>query len=165
VLPTYAGDVAFLPAGRVHSIGKGLLIAEIQQTSDITYRLYDFDRRDKDGKLRELHTQEALDAIDYRYYEDVKTSFAQPSGKVTTVATCPYFHTNLLSFAGPLSRNYQSIDSFIILINTEGEAELRYPGGTTTIGLGDTVLIPAALKEIELHASAGAKLLETYVPV
>src|ERR1700739_2128238 len=93
-----AGDVYFLPAGRVHTIGKGLLIAEIQQTSDITYSIYDFDRVDDKGTKLELHTQEAIDAIDYNFYPDYKTKYQPKKNETVKLVKCPYFTTNLLDF-------------------------------------------------------------------
>lgn len=153
-----------MPAGRVHSIGKGLLIAEIQQTSDITYRVYDFDRKDKHGKTRELHTEQALDAIDYQYYQDVKSAYHKIINGVSELARCQYFTTNLLYFDKSLKRNYINIDSFVVLMAMEGEAKLHYEGGKVEIKKGETILLPAAIKNIELIPSATSKLLESFVP-
>jgi mannose-6-phosphate isomerase len=156
-------DVIFLPAGRVHSIGKGLLIAEIQQTSDITYRVYDFDRKDKHGQTRELHTEQAVDAIDYNHYPDVKAAYTRQSNGVSELAYCQYFATNLLHFHQPFQRNYAGIDSFIVLMGMEGSIRLTHENGETTISKGETVLLPAAIKHIELIPSGTAKLLESYM--
>lgn len=164
IVPVQPDDVIFLPAGRVHSIGKGLLIAEIQQTSDITYRVYDFDRKDKYGKTRELHTEQAVDAIDYNYYADIKSTYSKQLNEVSALASCQYFATNLLYFDKTLKRDYAAIDSFIVLMAMEGSATLKYEGGETTIIKGETVLLPAAIKHIELIPSGKAKLLESYVP-
>src|SRR6201991_817096 len=109
-----AGDVFFLPAGRVHTIGKGLLIAEIQQTSDITYRIYDFDRVDDKGNKRELHTEEALAAIDYNFYLDYKTKYHPEKNKDVHLITCPYFTTNIMDFTESTSKDYSGLDSFVI---------------------------------------------------
>lgn len=164
IIPAQPGDVFFLPAGRVHSIGKGLLIAEIQQTSDITYRLYDFDRKDSSGKTRELHTEQALDAIDYHYYTELKKSFQNPEKQITTAVSSDYFVTNLLSFDKGLNRNYGQQDSFVIFMGVSGEAELEYEGGKINIATGETVLLPASIKQITLHSAGQTKLLEVYVP-
>src|SRR3569833_2280441 len=108
-----AGDVFFLPAGRVHTIGKGLLIAEIQQTSDITYRIYDFDRVDDKGNKRELHTEEALAAIDYKHYPEYKTNYKPQKNKPVHVVSCPYFTTNILDYDESTGRDYSKLDSFV----------------------------------------------------
>ncbi|GAB5408885.1 MAG: hypothetical protein BalsKO_12500 [Balneolaceae bacterium] len=105
-------DVFFLPAGRVHTIGKGLLIAEIQQTSDITYRIYDFDRVDANGIGRELHVEEAVDAIDYNFYDEYKTKYNQ-SAKETEIGRSHYFITNRLLVDESTTRNYADFDSCI----------------------------------------------------
>src|ERR1700760_3487957 len=115
-----AGDVFFLPAGRVHTIGKGLLIAEIQQTSDITYRIYDFDRVDDKGHKRELHTEEALAAIDYHFYPEYKTKYQPEKNKDVHLVTCPYFTTNLLDFTQSIEKDYGNLDSFVIHVCLEG---------------------------------------------
>ncbi len=107
-------DVFFLPAGRVHTIGKGLLIAEIQQTSDITYRIYDFDRVDDQGNKRELHVEEALDAIDYNYYDAYKTNYAKNLNEVVKMVSCQYFTTNKLHFNQAVERDHSSLDCFKI---------------------------------------------------
>jgi mannose-6-phosphate isomerase len=164
IVPVEVDDVIFLPAGRVHSIGKGLLIAEIQQTSDITYRVYDFDRKDKHGNTRELHTRQAVDAIDYNYYQDIKSLYTKKVNDISELAQCQYFTTNLLYFDKNLERNYTDIDSFIVLMAMEGEAKLIYEGGETQIKKGETVLLPAVIKNIELIPSGISKLLESYVP-
>jgi mannose-6-phosphate isomerase len=114
-----AGDVFFLPAGRVHTIGKGLLIAEIQQTSDITYRIYDFDRVDDKGNKRELHTEEALAAIDYKFYPSIKP-YTAPKDETVKLVTCPYFTTNVLDFDESTAKDYSALDSFVIHVCVEG---------------------------------------------
>lgn len=158
-----AGDVFFLPAGRVHTIGKGLLIAEIQQTSDITYRIYDFDRVDGNGKKRELHTDEALAAIDYNMYPHYKTDYKKISNAINSVVSCEYFTTNFIALSTALKRSYQKIDSFKILICVEGSSTLATETGNVDVALGECVLIPANIKEIELTTKRGAKILETYI--
>ena len=120
-----AGDVFFMPAGRIHALGPGVLLTEIQQTSDATYRIYDWDRVDADGKGRELHTEPALAAIDFNLYPEYKTRYSSQMKHVELVA-CPYFTTNLLELAQPLRKNYEEIDSFVIYICLEGRMMLKY---------------------------------------
>lgn len=157
-------DVFFLPAGRVHTIGKGLLLAEIQQTSDITYRIYDFDRKDAQGNTRELHVEEALDAIDYQHYDEYKTKYEAKANKPVKLVSCPYFETNRLEFTENTKRNYQHIDSFIIYVCMEGEAEIMSNGKSFTMKKGDSYLLPASIKHVTLLTSKGYKMLESYVP-
>ena len=163
--PVKEGDVFFIPAGRVHTIGKGLLLAEIQQTSDITYRIYDFDRKDEKGNQRDLHVDEALEAIDYHYYGQYKTAYQPEDNKAVKVVNCDYFQTNVLSLSQEVRRDYHALDSFIILIGTEGSTYIKYKGGTETINKGEVVLLPASIKEVTLAPEGIGKLLETFVPV
>lgn len=164
IIPVQADDVIFLPAGRVHSIGKGLVIAEIQQTSDVTYRIYDFDRVDNQGNKRQLHTEEALDAIDYEHYPEYKTSYRQVSNEVTQVVSSNYFTTSRLHFTQAIQRNYQDIDSFVIYICLEGSFTIEFSQGSVAVKKGDSVLLPASLKEVTLRPDVESKLVETYVP-
>lgn len=156
-------DVFFLPAGRVHTIGKGLLIAEIQQTSDITYRIYDFDRTDAQGNKRELHVKEALDAIDFNFYENYKTSY-NTNASETNLVSCQYFTTNKLIVEKKVKRNYQSIDSFVVLMCLEGAGTIQFGTEEVSYKLGDTLLIPNVLREVTLNTDLKSKLLEVYVP-
>ena len=158
------GDVFFLPAGRIHAIGAGILLAEIQQTSDITYRIYDYDRPDDTGNLRELHTQEALDAIDFNFYDSYKTSYIQQVNDFVTLAECPYFTTNLCQVNKSIELDYFRIDSFIILICVEGGFELKYQGGNIKVLKGETILIPAVVKNLELKPFTESKFLEVFIP-
>jgi mannose-6-phosphate isomerase len=158
-----AGDVFFLPAGRVHTIGKGLLIAEIQQTSDITYRIYDFDRVDDKGQKRELHTEEALAAIDYKKYPEYKTKYEAKKNEDVHLVSCPYFTTNVLDYTENLSKDYSSLDSFVIHVCLEGSYELQYNGNTISIQMGDSILLPNSVKQVELTTTNGFKILESYI--
>ena len=157
-------DVFFLPAGRVHTIGKGLLLAEIQQTSDITYRIYDFDRRDAQGNTRELHVEEALDAIDYQYYDHYKTQYKPQTNEPVALATCPYFETYRLDYTEDTLRNYADRDSFTIYVCTEGEAKLHCNDQPYTIKKGDAYLIPASVAEVAIKTTIGFNMLESFVP-
>lgn len=158
-----SGDVFFLPAGRVHTIGKGLMIAEIQQTSDITYRIYDFDRVDDKGEKRQLHTEEALAAIDYNVYPNYKSAYDKTPDQVNEVVACEYFKTNFIELTSQLKRDYQLLDSFKILICVAGSFNLIADTNNITVGLGECVLIPASIKGIELVTDKSAKILETYI--
>ncbi len=157
------GDVFFLPAGRVHTIGKGLMIAEIQQTSDITYRIYDFDRVDDKGQKRELHTEEALAAIDYNVYANYKSEYEKTPNQVNEVVACPYFKTNFMDLTAPLKRNYKNLDTFKILICVAGAFSVVANNYPINVGLGECILIPATVEEIEILTNTGAKILETYI--
>jgi len=156
-------DVFFLPAGRVHTIGRGLLIAEIQQTSDITYRIYDFDRVDDNGNKRELHVEEALDAIDYNFYKQYKTNYPKNLNEVVQLVTCPYFTTNKLNFNKAVTRDHFGLDCFKILICVEGELKLSYDKGEIPMKKGDAVLVPAVIKKFTLIPLGEFKVLESYV--
>ncbi|HET8828798.1 MAG TPA: type I phosphomannose isomerase catalytic subunit [Pelobium sp.] len=158
-----AGDVFFLPAGRVHTIGKGLLIAEIQQTSDITYRIYDFDRKDDQGNTRELHVEEALDAIDYTYHKDYKTKYNATLNQPIGLVDCPYFTTNILEYNKDTTRDYSIRDSFVIHVCVEGSYILKYGIEELPIQMGDCVLIPATTTQVVLQTTKGFKILESYI--
>ena len=153
----------FLPAGRVHTIGKGLLIAEIQQTSDITYRIYDFDRTDDKGNKRELHVEEALDAIDFRFHENYKTEYDREA-PITELVNSDYFVTNRLEIQDHLKRDYSHLDSCTILMCLEGSGEIKFENGSTNFKLGDSILIPKLLSDIDIVATATVKLLEVHIP-
>ncbi len=158
-----AGDVFFLPAGRVHTIGKGLLIAEIQQTSDITYRIYDFDRVDDKGNKRELHTEEALAAIDYNFYDQYKSPYDKKKNEPVEVVTCPYFTTNILDFSQSVSRDYSAHDSFVIHVCVQGSYTLQYGDEQLNVHMGDCILLPATIEKVSLETSTGFKILESYI--
>ena len=162
--PVQDDDVFFLPAGRVHTIGKGLLLAEIQQTSDITYRIYDFDRRDAEGNTRELHVEDALDAIDYQYYDHYKTQYHPLKNEPVTLASCPYFETYRLDYTEDTERDYAARDSFTIYVCTEGEATLHCDGQAYAMKKGDAYLIPASISQVTITTTKGFNMLESYVP-
>jgi mannose-6-phosphate isomerase len=158
-----ADDVFFLPAGRVHTIGKGLLLAEIQQTSDITYRIYDFDRRDDNGNLRELHTELALDAIDFQVHDHYKTKYDKKINEPVNLVHCQYFTTNRLHFNKSVKRDYSYYDSFVIYVCMEGALAVEYDGGTVELKKGETLLLPAHITHVTLHAAPEFKILEAYI--
>ncbi|MBI4649614.1 MAG: class I mannose-6-phosphate isomerase [Bacteroidia bacterium] len=160
---TAAGDVFFLPAGRIHSIGSGLLLAEIQQTSDITYRIYDWDRLDSKGKSRQLHSELALDAIDYNYYNNYKTKYELILNKTINLSDCKYFTTNIIELDNPVEKDYTIVDSFVIYICIEGSLTIDYSKGKESLIKGETALIPAELKNILLVPETKAKIIEVYI--
>ena len=164
--PAQPGDVFFLPAGRVHYIGKGLLLAEIQQTSDTTYRIYDFDRVDATtGQKRELHTELAVDAINYHHFDHYKTQYDKKLNESVNAVTSDYFVTNVLNFNEEVAHDYSHIDSFVILICVAGGLTLETQGGySTSLNMGQCVLIPASVNNITLIPDGDMTVLETYVP-
>jgi len=158
------GDVFFLPAGRVHAIGAGTFVAEIQQTSNITYRIYDYNRTDKDGNPRELHTELAKDAIDYKLYDNYKTQYQRKENQPVLLESCKYFTTDLLEFTKDITRDYESIDSFIIYICMRGACDIRdNKGNDLHIKQGETVLIPADTESVLISPQGSVQLLETFV--
>lgn len=158
-----AGDVFFLPAGRVHTIGKGLLLAEIQQTSDITYRIYDFDRVDDQGNKRELHVEQALDAIDYRKYDHYKTPYQNRENDRVMLASCPFFTTHKLELTAPFAVDHRGLDCFKIYVCVAGSAIIHYAGGQESLQMGEVALVPASLEQYQLEPSGKATLLESYI--
>lgn len=153
------GDVFFLETGTIHAIGAGILIAEIQQTSDITYRVYDWDRTDATGKHRELHTEQALDAINYNP-ADAKKSYNKKTNSSNIMVDCPYFTAACVPLSGNMDIR-KSGSSFTVYICTEGEYTLEATDGYYDFKKGDTILVPAALKDFKL--SGEATLLEIYI--
>jgi len=147
----------------VHTIGKGLLIAEIQQTSDITYRIYDFDRVDDKGNKRELHVEEALAAIDYKHYPEYKTKYIPEKDKTVHLVTCPYFTTNLLDFDKEVSKDYSNLDSFVIHVCVEGAYTLKYNNQSYSVKMGECILLPKVVDHVELETTEGFKILESYI--
>ena len=157
------GDVFFLPAGRVHAIGAGCFIAEIQQTSNITYRIYDYNRKDAQGNSRELHTELAKDAIDFKLYDTYKTEYRKELNKPVELVTCHYFTTNLLELNEFTKRDYSQKDSFVIYMCLEGSLNLvDNKGNTLHIERGESLLIPAETNSVEISPNNYCKLLEVF---
>ncbi|WP_297761536.1 type I phosphomannose isomerase catalytic subunit [uncultured Muriicola sp.] len=154
-----SGDTFFINTGKIHAIGAGVLLAEIQQTSDVTYRVFDFNRRDKEGNLRELHTDMALEAIDFDLKDDFKVSYEKNKDRINPMVACPYFKTNFLHLQGDLIQDTTHRDSFTIYMCVEGEAQIGNEHGDTTIRKGETVLLPASTNTIDIK-TGGCKLLE-----
>lgn len=158
------GDVFFMPAGRVHAIGPGCLIAEIQQTSDTTYRIYDWDRIDAAGMKRELHTEEALQAIDFTDHDHYKTDYADKKNHTVSVIESQFFTTNILKFDQAIRKDYSELDSFVILLCTSGALALSWEDEKINLKTGEAVLIPKTIDKIDLFPSdKNTALLEVYI--
>ena len=158
------GDVFFLPAGRVHAIGAGTFIAEIQQTSNITYRIYDYNRKDANGNTRELHTELAKDAIDFKRYDNHQSQYVAKKDEAVLLESCQYFTTNVLEVEHKLSRDYSKIDSFVIQICMEGACTITDDkGNKTEVKQGESILYPANTQNITIEPKGSVHLLETYV--
>ncbi len=160
----YKSDVYFMPAGRVHALGPGLLLFEIQQTSDLTYRIYDFDRVDDKGVSRQLHTDLALDALDFAKHESYRTEYEPAFNKTVPVVESTYFNTSIIDFDTPVIKDYSGLDSFVILQCAEGKCLVEYDGGTETLKAGEVLLIPAIMERITIVPQGKAKILEIYYP-
>lgn len=158
-----SGDVYFIPTGRIHAIGAGVLLAEIQQTSDITYRIYDWDRQDDQGNYRELHTELALDAIDYKSQERYSTVYDKKENSASEIVSCPYFTTNVLPLNGSIEVNHNDKDSFVIYMCIDGEVTFSNDLNSETIKMGETILIPAKIKDFKITSSVKSELLEVYI--
>jgi mannose-6-phosphate isomerase len=155
------GDVFFIPAGRIHAIGAGCFVAEIQQTSDVTYRIYDYKRKDKNGNYRELHTKEAAESIDFRIYNNQHITYELSKNEGVQVVSCPHFTTAVYDLTEPMTLDYSELDSFVILIAVKGQGKLICEDEEITFQMGDTVLLPATTQEVKVEGNV--KFLETYV--
>jgi len=163
-VPVQKGDVFFIPAGLVHAIGKGVVVAEIQQSSDITYRIYDYKRVDDNGNERELHTEQALDVIDFSVSKNPKTVYSPVLNQITPLADCEYFTTNMIKFDQPLTRNYGTIDSFVAYMSLDGSFIVEVDDDKVIVNKGDTILIPACINEVGLIPHNLSTILEVYNP-
>lgn len=160
-----AGDCFFIPAGRVHSIGGGTFLIEIQQTSNITYRIYDFDRRDKDGHPRELHTELAAEAINFNVEADYRTHYVHKKNRPVSLIDCDVFKTKLYELTRPYTTNYSDIDSFVIYVVYDGSGTLtdNY-GNTTKLRKGESLLLSAETGSVSIEPGEdGLKFLETHL--
>jgi mannose-6-phosphate isomerase len=160
-----AGDSFFIPAGLVHAIGQGILLAEIQQTSDVTYRIFDFNRKDEKGHTRELHTELALDAIDFKLGADSRVNYEEKENISTNLVECQYFTTNVLPLRGPVDRDFAEKDTFVIYMCLDGSYKLTWEEGEMDVQKGETILIPAVINNFTLSSlsDSTARLLEVYV--
>jgi mannose-6-phosphate isomerase len=160
---TSAGDAFYIPTGRVHAIGAGVLLAEIQQTSDVTYRIYDYNRVDKaTGETRELHNDLALDVIDFSVHDSYKTIYNNKPNTSNQLIHTDYFRSNILTIDQSFKKDYSDIDSFVIYICTEGALELTTDQGSYSLKKGETLLLPACVNQVVLAPTQEAKLLEVY---
>ena len=155
------GDVYFIPAGEVHAIGAGVLAAEIQQTSDITYRVYDWDRVDAQGQKRALHIPQSI-AATKQTHNTAKKKYANSGNGSTEVVSCPYFTTNVLAVNSTLERQYDTLDSFVILMCVEGEATITVHDQQEKIEMGTSILLPAQALQATFTSSK-ARFLEVYI--
>lgn len=158
----HEGDVFFIPAGRIHAIGAGCFVAEIQQTCDVTYRIYDYKRRDKNGNLRELHVREAAESIDYTVYDNYRVQYQPLQDQGVPLISCPYFTTALYDIDDPMTIDYSELDSFVILMGLQGSAEVVDDSGQRLPFMeGETILLPATVQNIKIEGTI--KFLEVYV--
>ena len=156
------GDVFFLPAGRIHSIGTGCFLVEIQQTSDVTWRIYDYNRRDRNGNCRPLHTQQAAESINFDVLPDYRTHYQPKKNQRVELVACPHFVTSIYDLDQPLTLDYSHLDSFVVLIGIEGKACFTdNEGNNFTLQAGESVLIPAVTQKLQVEGTL--KFLETYV--
>lgn len=156
------GDCFFLPAGRIHAIGTGCFLAEIQQTSDVTYRIYDFKRKDKDGNYRQLHTKEAAECINYNVESNYRTDYTPVKNQGVSLVQCPYFCTAVYDLDEPMTLDYSELDSFVILIGLKGNATITdNEGNEFTLQAGESVIVPATTETLKVDGNI--KFLETYV--
>lgn len=160
----HAGDLFFLPAGRIHSIGAGAFIAEIQQTSDITYRIYDFNRVDANGNPRELHTEQSKAVIDYNVLPDYRTQYEDVNDKRVELVSCPYFTTSLYKLTKEQTIELSSLDSFVIVICTEGKGTITdNENNTLNIHQGESILIPATAASLNIIPESNMTILTSWI--
>ena len=162
---TKPGDIFFTPSGRIHAIGAGNVLVEIQQTSDVTYRIFDWNRKGYDGFPRELHTDLALDAIDFNATGSNKIDAKPVLNKTENLINCEFFVDNLISFNQMIHKDYVLIDSFVVFICIDGEFLIRWDGNSEPVLKGETVLLPAMIKDIVLEPSPEAKIMEVFINV
>ncbi|MCK9422710.1 MAG: class I mannose-6-phosphate isomerase [Bacteroidales bacterium] len=156
-------DLFFIPAGRVHALGPGILLAEIQQTSDTTYRIFDWDRVDSEGNPRDLHTDLALEAIDFNFPDSYRTHYRPIMNQSSPLVDCPYFTTDLLTFDRKMEKDYSILDSFVIYLGIEGKAIIRTDNDPVSIKPGEAILLPATIENTILEPDSTCKLLEVYI--
>ncbi len=157
------GDVFFIPGGRIHALGKGLLIAEIQQTSDTTYRIFDWNRVDETGKPRQLHVKEALEAIHFSEIKDGKTHYEYKKNATVELVQCPYFVTNFVVFDKPLKKDFTELDSFVVYFCVEGVCAIRTLDTIVAMRAGECILVPAIADKVEIFPEKESKVLEIYI--
>lgn len=161
--PVKKGEFYFIPAGTVHAIGKGVLLAEIQQSSDITYRIFDWNRTDDQGEPRELHIADALEAINFEENDDFKIDFEEHFNETSPVFRSDFFNINMLSFEQPIQKSFINIDSFVVYMCTEGEVHFFTEEHHERIFAGESLLIPASLSDIDIVPNGKSKVIEIYL--
>jgi mannose-6-phosphate isomerase len=159
----HPGDVFFLPAGRIHAICSGCFIAEIQQTSDLTYRIYDYGRMGLDGKPRQLHIPQAQQAVDYKVYGNYRTEYEPVQDEEVELVSCPYFTTSVLDLTLPYAKDLSELDSFLTVMCLSGNGTLEVDGEEISIGQGETVLIPADADDVCFIPVERMKLLISHL--
>ena len=159
------GDVFYVPAGRVHGIGAGAFVVEVQQSSDVTYRIYDYNRKDKNGKLRDLHISQAMDAINFSdVQDDFRTEYETVINEPVEILTTPYFSVSLYDMTEEITCDYSELDSFVIFVCVEGSCRMIDDAeNEVTICAGETVLFPAVTQSVSIIPEGKVKLLEAYV--
>ena len=155
------GDVFYIPAGRIHAIGSGCFVTEIQETSDVTFRIYDYKRKDKDGNYRELHIKEAAQCIDFTVLPNYRAGYEPILNEGVQLIESPYFTTAVYDLTEPMTLDYSELDSFVILIAVKGEGAITCNGEQMTFKMGDTILLPATTNEVKVEGVV--RFLETYV--
>jgi mannose-6-phosphate isomerase len=159
-----SGDVAFIPAGRIHAIMKGVLLAEIQQTSDLTYRIFDWDRKDLNGQYRPLHNDLAAEVVDPVFIKNYLTDYHIEKNQSVNLIRNKFFTVNIVELSGQFEKDYTTIDSFVILMNVEGKAQIMTEGNTTeNFEIGETVLLPACINGVKMLSGNKCKFLEIYL--
>lgn len=161
--PAKPGDVFFIPAGTVHALGKGAMVAEIQQSSDVTYRIFDWNRVGSDGKGRQLHTLEAEDALHFDDKTAYKVDYERTVNKTVPVISCNQFNVNVIEFDKTLEKVYAKIDSFVIYVCLEGSANVVYEGEAQRLTKGEVMLVPAIATELAMVPEGRTKMLEVYI--
>lgn len=166
-VPTKKEDVYFIPAGRVHALCAGNVVLEIQQPSDITFRLYDYNRPGQDGKLRDLHIEEGIEAMDYGVTTEAQTTYNLETNKPINLAKTPFFTTNIIEIDTTIQRDYYLLDSFVIIVGVDGDFLLGYGDNQTeVVNKGNSILLPAEMREITFTPlSQKARFLEVYVEI
>lgn len=154
------GDIINIPAGMVHALGNGLLIAEVQQTSDITYRLYDWDRKDSNGKGRELHIEESLIALNFDLKPEIIRSVKTNENSSKTLINTPYFETNLININSKLKKDLSEFDSCVIYFAVEKDFKITFNNDELTIKQGECVLVPALTESVNLESFQSSKVIE-----
>lgn len=158
------GDTFYIPTGRIHAIGAGVLLAEIQQTSDVTYRIYDYNRVDiTTGKERELHNELAIDVIDYEVHSDYKTTYSRIENVSNTLVHSPYFKTNYIKITKSVQKDYSELDTFVIFICVDGAVEILCEKDNFTLSVGETILFPATTKKVTINSRIESAILEVYL--